>query len=56
MNYPFDYEPEDAFHGPAGELAKRLEKHVPMNIPTFSSSWSARPAAAKARPGTSSTT
>lgn len=32
MNYPFDYEPEDAFHGPAGELAKRLEKHVPMNI------------------------
>jgi hypothetical protein len=32
MTAPFDYEPEDAFYGPVGELVKRLEKCVPMDI------------------------
>lgn len=32
MSTPFDYKTEDAFHGPVGELVRRLEPCVPINI------------------------
>jgi hypothetical protein len=32
MSMPFDYKPEDAFYGPLGELVKRIEPSVPINV------------------------
>jgi len=34
-NDPFAYDPEDAFHGPLGEIAKRYRDHIPINVLPF---------------------
>jgi hypothetical protein len=35
MNDPLSYDPEDAFYGPLGELAKRHRDQIPLNLLPF---------------------
>ena len=32
---PFAYDPEDAYYGPLGEIAKRYRDHIPINLLAF---------------------
>jgi hypothetical protein len=34
---PFAYDPEDAYYGPLGEIAKRYRDHIPINLLPFHS-------------------